>query len=393
MITLITNHELFRYNKLNLLSIQIQHSRKMKISTVNKIHELPCQEQWSNHMVSCEGGKELSSVFLRSIEQAFSSDFQFKYITAYNSCGALVFVCPVYISPNINLEFTLPDSLLKKFIFYWRKLDRRILSPRVLFIGTPLNDELDINVDNVNEKQEKEIFDLFVNKLFEIRRDYSCQVIIFKNLLSKSWLDKLSEHGFFCVESLPNSIVKCDFSSFSEFLNSLDARKRRNINSKLKKATAIGYNVQVKEGNEYNVANGFQLFENNYLKSEHKFERLNISLFYNLVNNLGEDVIWISIYKNNFLVASAICYIENKSLVMKRVGINYSSPIPFLYFILHYETIKYAIQKNLKFIKLGPTAYEAKKEMGAYLQTTYLFVQHRNLILNKILQIFYSFVC
>lgn len=356
----------------------------MKLLTIQKIEELPSQEQWNNYTVSGEGGSEISTIFLDSIEQAFSSDFQFNYIAIYDN-DELIFGCPLYVSSSINLEFILPDNFVKRLIYYWRKLDRNFLLFKVMFVGTPLNDELDISVKT---QEPEKCFELFAKELVKLQKAYKTDLIIFKNLLDQSMLKYLGKHGFFCIESLPNSIINCDFSSFEDFLNSLDARKRRNIKSKLRKAKNVGYDVQIKLGEDLDLDKVFTLFENNYLKSKYKFERISIGLFRHLIEKLDRKIIWINILENNYPVASSCCYIEKNLLVMKRIGTDYSSSIPFLYFILHYETIRYAIQNSLKSIKLGPTAYEAKKEMGASLQSTYLLIKHENLLLNKLLNIY-----
>ncbi|MBG1261240.1 GNAT family N-acetyltransferase [Nostoc commune] len=357
----------------------------MKLLTIPKIEELPSQEQWNNYTISREGGSEISTIFLASIEQAFSSDFQFNHIAIYDN-EELILGCPIYVSSNINLEIILPDNFLNRLIYYWRKLDRSFLLYKVMFIGTPLNDELDIFVKT---QEPEKCFQLFTKELARLQKAYNADLIIFKNLIDQSLLKYLNRYGFFGVNSLPNSIINCDFSSYEYFLNSLDARKRRNINSKLRKAKNVGYDVQIKFGNDLDLDNLFILFENSYLKSKYKFERINIGLFRYLIEKLDREIIWINILENNYPVASSCCYIEKNSLVMKRVGIDYSSSIPFIYFILHYETIRYAIQNSLKSIKLGPTAYEAKKEMGASLQSTYLLIKHENLVFNKLLPIFY----
>jgi predicted N-acyltransferase len=369
--------------KIDNLNITIN----MKLLITSSIKQLPSQEHWNNYITSGSGGMEISTHFIAGMEQAFSSDFLFRHIAIYNDNEALVFCCPMYIASNINLEIVLTDNWLKKIIYYWRKFDRNFLLPKVIFVGTPLNDELDI-VMNFQEKEE--YLQLFINQLIKLQKDYDISLIIFKNLIENSKNVFLQKHGFFRIKSLSNSIINCNFTSFEKFLISLDTRKRRNINSKLRKAQEVGYEVQTKLGKDLDVDNVFPLFENNYLKSQYKFERLNIGLFRYLIEKLDKEIIWINILENNYPIASAWCYVEKDSLVMKRVGIDYSSSIPFLYFILHYETIKYAIKNHLKFLKLGPTAYEAKKEMGAHLQTTYLFIKHENLVFNKLLQLFYN---
>jgi hypothetical protein len=164
------------------------------------------------------------------------------------------------------------------------------------------------------------------------------------------------------------------------------------VKYKLRKAEQFGYDIQVLSTIEENkLEDFFLLFEKTYLKSELKFESPNLNLFHNLSVALQNKVIWISILIDNVPVASSYSYVEKDCLVMKRIGINYSSPLPYIYFILHYETIKYAIDNKIKTIKLGPTSYQAKKEMGAYLQPTYLLMKHQNPLLNFLLYLFYYF--
>lgn len=359
----------------------------MKLLNTKKIEQLPCKNQWNNYITSGTGGWELSSNFIGSIEQAFSSDFQFHNLAIYNNQEELVFGCPIYVAENIKLDIILPYNSFKKYIYYWQKIDQRFLLAKVLFIGTPINDELDIVFKNQGIEK---CIQLFIEEINKLQRKYNVRLVMFKNLINLELLHQLKSYGYFSVKSLPNSIIGCDFVSFEEFLKSLDTKKRRNINSKLRKAQSFGYDVQVKYGRDLDLDNIFPIFENNYFKSKYKFERLNIGLFRHLIEKLDRQIIWINILEKDYVVASSFCYLENNSLVMKRIGTDYSSSIPFLYFILHYKTIKYAIQNYFESIKLGPTAYLAKREMGAYLQDTFLLIKHRNLLTNQILKLFYK---
>lgn len=362
----------------------------MQILTASTISQIPQKVQWDNYVNSFSGGYEISTEFLNSLEKGFGSEVYFYYITIQDRQEKTIICCPTYISHNVPLEVILPDNIIKKSILKLGKIKNFWLRPKVLFVGTPLNDELDILLEKNLFLDNQEIINSLIKELEKISKNHEANLIIFKNVTNCNLFKYLKQMNFFQVQSLPNSLINCNYSSFDKFLNSLDSRKRRNIKSKLRKAHKFSYKVEIKHGARADLNNIFLLFEETYHKSNFKFERPTLSLFKNLGQQQQSKIIWIDILENNIPIACAYCYLESETLVMKRVGIDSESQIPFLYFILHYETIKYAIKHQIKSIKLGPTAYEAKKEMGAYLQPTFLFCKHNNLVINKLLNVFYQ---
>jgi predicted N-acyltransferase len=361
----------------------------MQITMVETVNEIQNKKKWDAYMDLFPGGNELKTDFLRVLENSLSCDFKFHYIEIYEE-ESLVFCSPIFIAKEVPLDLVVVSNRIQNIINVIKKINARLLCSKVIFVGTPLNDEMYFTTNQTTSFSK--ILDGLFKKLLELSKISHVNLIVFKNLINKSDFLFFKKRGFFETNSLPNSIINCDFESFDSYLKSLDSRKRRNVKYKLRKAEQVGYEIQILSTIEENkLKDFFLLFEKTYLKSELKFESPNLNLFRNLSVALQNKVIWISILIDNIPVASSYSYVEQDCLVMKRIGINYSSPLPYIYFILHYETIKYAINNKIKTIKLGPTSYQAKKEMGAYLQPTYLLMKHHNPFLNFLLYLFYFF--
>lgn len=360
----------------------------MHAESIKGIRGLRDKTQWDRWVdESAVNGFEFKTSFLGAVEEAYSIDYEFYYLRIME--GDQCILClPVFVYPNMPLELTWKEAKHRQFAGRVRKFSNTAFRGKAIIVGTPLNDEFEFNLDPEHGNQA--ILAL-IKELYWLSRLHEADAIIFKNLLSRDLALTLEEYGFFWAESLPNGIIDCGFSTEDDFLETLDVRKRRNYRYKLRKASEARYGIKIQYGREFDIDENFFLFKNTYLKSDRKFETPYPGFYRALVDAYGNDVIWFSILENNVVVASSISYREGDSLVVKRVGFDYTSNIPYLYFVLHSELIRFAIKQKIKSIKLGPTSYEAKKEMGAKLQTTYLVVKHKNILINKAADILFNY--
>ncbi len=326
-------------------------------------------------------GLEFCPSMLGIWERSFTSDFQFWYLQARNRDGRPLLSIPVFATTHAHVEIVLPDGFYSRVFRSVRKVLPAVLPNQALVVGTPMSDDLELGGD----AYRLQALELIVAELDHLRRIHDLEMVIFRNLVATP-ADRalLAASGYARVKGLPNAQLHLPHGTFDEYLAGLDVRKRRNARYKLRHAERAGYDVRT-GANPSLAASFFPLFENTYLRSRHKFERPNRALLKNLASRPPDEVQWLSVWEKDRPVGAAYCFLDRGCLAVKRVGFDYDAEIPYLYFILHYELIRLALASGLTRLLLGPTSYAAKREIGATLQGTELYIKHRSPLMTELL--------
>ena len=91
-------------------------------------------------------------------------------------------------------------------------------------------------------------------------------------------------------------------------------------------------------------------------------------------------------YLNDELVGFSAAFIHHDTLDAQFVGINYDlDQEHFIYQRMLIDLLEYALENDLRTIKFGRTAEQAKSNIGALPQPLVWYVKHRNRLANKVI--------
>lgn len=166
-----------------------------------------------------------------------------------------------------------------------------------------------------------------------------------------------------------NPVSGLPFSSFDDFLQSLNQKKRKNIRAERRKAFADGVEITRVPGNqatEEQIEFFYQCYATTY--AEH-FSRpyLSLDFFKRICASMGEQVLLVIANQNSRPVASSFFLHSNERLYGRYWGC--LEQLPCLHFELcYYQGIEYAIENGINWFEGGAQG-EHKMARGLNPQT------------------------
>ncbi|MBU7048406.1 MAG: GNAT family N-acetyltransferase [Theionarchaea archaeon] len=184
-----------------------------------------------------------------------------------------------------------------------------------------------------------------------------------------------------------NTFIDLQFTDFEDYLSSLDAESRRSIRKTLNRAEKR-WNISVLFTNEFSrwkkVANRLQ----GYTCQQHNDYRTHLTeAFYDAVEkHLRENAELILFLKDDIPIVSGLSLYTSDVSLHKAAGIDPQYREYQAYFLLYYEGIKRAIERNQKRIYFGPSTYEFKEKIGCSQEELFGLVKMRNPLMNMALK-------
>lgn len=181
------------------------------------------------------------------------------------------------------------------------------------------------------------------------------------------------------AHTLPDCFMKVCWGTMQEYLDSLKNQYRY----RYKKIINHGRNLKIRSlGKDESFSEElYKLYENVYLKSNFKLEKLPIDFFRNNGSNTtmfaleGKPVGFIQTFK------------EEDTFYFLFGGIDYEvNQQNALYFNMLNHIISQGIESGARYIKMGQTAEDAKLRLGCNLEEKYLYLHSSNRVINYLIQ-------
>jgi predicted N-acyltransferase len=279
---------------------------------------------------------------------------------------------------------TLIRGRLQKIIFYFRKLFKRFLVVRLLFVGTPVTEQLYMGISK--EENLELLLDGALRKLTEFCKDNGISTTLFYNLTKKHnrLADYLRKNGFACMENFPNARLQISTHSLEEYINQLGPSTRKDIRRKMRKsASLVELKTEVATNLENIIDDIYKLYLNNFNESDLHFEILTPDFFKKIFYNMPGVIKCFLTKDGEKIVAFNLCLIKNKVCIDKFIGLDYSVAHRYkLYYTTFCHNIEWCIKNGVYFYEFGQGDYDAKIRLGAQLIPLFIYIKNSNPLLS-----------
>jgi predicted N-acyltransferase len=181
----------------------------------------------------------------------------------------------------------------------------------------------------------------------------------------------LARHGFLQRTDQQFHWQNHGYSSFDDFLATLNSRHRKAIRRERREALAAGITIHALSGSDI-TEDAWDAFFAFYMQTgSRKWGRpyLNRAFFSLVGESMARDVLLIMARRNNRWIAGAINFVGSDALFGRNWGA--LEHHPFLHFeVCYYQAIDFAIARGLKTVEAGAQG-EHKLARGYLPQTTY----------------------
>lgn len=198
--------------------------------------------------------------------------------------------------------------------------------------------------------------------------------------------------GFHGFQMFGNTYIDLNFADFDDYLNSLSRKDRGNIRNTMNKARKR-WNIKSVVTNEFSrwkkVASTLQ----RYTCERHDDYRwyLTEQFYEELEKNMKDAAELLLFFKDDIPLASGLALNSPTICQCRAAGIDPRYREYQAYFLMYYEQMKRAIERNQHRIYLGATTYSFKRRIGSKREELFGFVHLKNPVLDLGLKSYITF--
>ena len=195
---------------------------------------------------------------------------------------------------------------------------------------------------------------------------------------------KMKDSGYTRIRSLPNVYLELPHQSWQDFLKSHSRRYSSYITRKEKQSGSVVMEVT-------NSIDGigpeiYQLFEQTRRQAigdYGDFEKLHPEYFSSVASACKQDARFVLGRIDGKLVSFLFFMVGEDEVVWNFIGMSYPEAREHnLYFVSLNHLIRYCIERRIPRIRMGNTSYSPKLMYGGKLATHWVFLKHRNPVMN-----------
>jgi len=327
--------------------------------------------------------------FFKSIESSGVMNASYWYIMFYQN-GNLV-ATAVLTDFIVSLDLLLP-MFIQHICNHIRRIRKSFMKLRILFCGIPLSigkHTLSVSTSALNRQVIKELH----YRMEQIARNEGIKYLCWKEFPeSESYITKeLIVLDYIKAFSIPRMTLNIRWHTWETYLKAMRHSYRRKVYQSLQRLGK--HKILSPFGNDDNVEVNYprlivdefklnhasrmnQLYQEVMKRSTTKLEILNQDFFEQMVVQMKDDLVFISLENENTIQGAALLGINGSWLNFLLVGFNYKCRDRYqTYFNLLNGIIAYGIEKGYKQIDLGQTTYDIKSRLGGNSEEMYFYLK------------------
>lgn len=324
--------------------------------------------------------------FYVTLERSRLPGFEFAYVSVFVD-GEVELLAPLFWA---DLDLAIGwEGLPARLLAAWRRIDRRCLIVRTLFVGSPFGEHATIGVA-AGATEPGRLLEELVAAARGLCRKHGLSFLLFKDLRAAdaaALRQPLERLGFTQGESFPNVYVPLPYASMDEYLAALSYGTRKDLRRKLRAGRAAAISVEVVEDVTDRIDAVYALYLNTYHAGTVRFEKLTREYFLEVGRHERGKVKFFLYHAGGRLVCFNLCFLHDGVLVDKFIGLDYDVARALnLYFYTWHSNIEWCIRHGVRAYQVGQTDYEAKLRLGGRAVPLLFFARHRNPIVNLLLR-------
>jgi hypothetical protein len=339
------------------------------------------RDEWNGFF----GGEAEGYDYYLTLENTGLKGFEFAYACIFVD-QQLRLIAPLFRA-DLDLAIGV-EGALAKALAAWRRLHRRSLVLRTLFVGSPFGEHTTIGVDGGQAERQALLHEMAAVARRHCR-EHRLSFIVFKDLRKPDAdaLQALAGLGFTRGESFPNIVLPLPYARIEDYLASLSHATRKDLRRKIRRAEAAGITVQEVDNVEDRLAEIYQLYLNTYYAGTVRFEKLTPQYFVEAGRRQRGQVRFFLFFLGGRLVCFNLCFLHAGTLIDKFIGLDYSVARSCnLYFYTWYHNVAWCIRSGVRAYQVGQTDYEDKLRLGGQRVPLFFFARHENRVVNALLR-------
>jgi len=272
----------------------------------------------------------------------------------------------------------------KRLINIIKKIMPSFLQVKVIECGLPTAIGSSLTV--VNESDESQILEVLGDELEKMALEERTSLIDIRDVYTpqRRRFDTLLGHGYRVVPNMANTFFRVHQRSFSEYLDDLVSKRRREILHRRKVFESKGCTIEKIYDFEAIAGQLGELWKGTYSRAkEYQREVLNPAYFRYMSRHLGEKSFVLLCRMNTRPIGFTMLLESGNKLISTYCGLDYTvNRSTYTYFVLFYRSIEEAIVMGKEWLELGVTNYNPKIEVGAIPEPMFIYARSTKPLLN-----------
>lgn len=336
--------------------------------------------------------------FIKLVEDSKVENAEFSYLAFYDQQKLVA--TTVLSAFSISLDLFIGNSGLAKAV---KKIFPKLFSIKILVGGLPASFGQS-NLKWIDDTYTTELTRLIADEMYAVAEAKKIKFLAIKEFAGPeaAALKGFEQKGFFLANSIPYMYIDIGWDSFRDYLAALRHPYRRKILLSLKKAGHTEPVITPLENYDGNtdtaawvLASPGDDFANDFFptylrvmeRTPVKLETLNKAFFENMQQQ-KEDYQVLHFIAKGKLLSTAVLVFSGDTLTFMLVGRENEKDGYDSYFNLVYGILALAIQRGVRRLKLGQTAYWVKKCIGGIAEDEFLYFASRRPLIHRLLKRF-----
>lgn len=298
--------------------------------------------------------------------------------------------------PLFRLTYRLDTPFQGKLSRFGQLLTKafpKLMEFKLLCVGSPYTDRCHVAFRSGLPPDEKAYaIKALVTLIEEEAKRLRVMLVAYKDLCGLEYdatSGFLKQSGYHRLRSLPIAALTVPAGERDTYLGILSSSMRKEIRRKLKSARniIIEYRFDL-SGIETEINALYESTKKQSAVRYDSFEDLPENYFKNISAELKDRALFILYWIDGSLVAFNLLLLEQNRVIDKFLGMAYpQAQENNLYIISWMENVSFCQATGRTILQSGQTAYRSKLRLGSKLIPAWVFVKHRNAIMNFMIRL------
>lgn len=334
------------------------------------------------------GGVPEGYDYFAACERAVPPSFEFAAL-AVEKDGALVAGAPLF-KTAISLDLAL-DGVARTLVRGIGKVLPFVRSVPLFGIGTPYAHDANIAFKaSVDEDERLSIFNHMIDALEDEARRQKSDLILLKDVsaeIRRLSDDDLRKRGYARITALPIAVLQTPATEAAYF-DSISGNMRSNLRRRLKRAKDLRVEMRTSceglesELHELRLAT-MQRAETDY----DVFEEIAPNYYSEVLAAMGDNARLLTYWLDDKLLGFSMVLLGRDKLIQTYNGMRYpEGPDNGVFYLDWMTQLRLCMERGIPIMQSGVTTYLIKARLGCTFQRSYIYVRHRNAVMNTIIR-------
>ena len=297
---------------------------------------------------------------------------------------------------SISLDLVL-DGAARWAVRGLGKVIPSISTVPIVGIGTPYAHDLNLAFrPDIDPSMKLQALSAMIDALEDLARQNKADLVLLKDVSSDIRTladDALCRRGYARITALPIAFLGTPASEAAYF-ESISGNMRSNLRRRLKRAKNIRVEIRNSTDGIETQLQELHLSTMQRAATDYDvFEEVSPTYYREVLRSVGEKARLLTYWFDDLLIGFSLVLLGRSKLIQTYNGMRYpEGPDNGVFYLDWMTQVRLCIDKRIPVMETGVTTYLIKARLGCKFRRSYIYVRHRNPVMNAIVKAVSPFI-